>query len=90
MSEFCDNTDCENPNPNPKIYLLMLIKDFDNSLCHWCADCIKRDNDMVLYSELELISVKKIAQPYSTTIRKNYINRFDDLNKLRIYLDKLK
>ncbi len=35
-------------------------------------------------------SVKKIAQPYLSTIRKNYINKFDDLNKLKTYLDKLK
>ncbi len=35
-------------------------------------------------------SIKKNAQPYLATIRKNYIKRFDDLDKLKTYLDKLK
>ncbi len=33
---------------------------------------------------------KKIAQPYLTTIRKNYIAKFDDYQELKDFLDKMK
>ena len=34
-------------------------------------------------------NTKKICQPYLSTIRKNFIKKFNDLNKLKNYLDKL-
>ncbi len=34
-------------------------------------------------------NVKKIAQPYLSTVRKNYIRRFSNLIRLKTYLDKL-
>ena len=47
----CDNTDCKNDDPNPKLFLIQLIKDFNHDVCNWCAECIERDKDMVDITE---------------------------------------
>lgn len=42
-----------------------------------------------LFKRYKFANKKKIAQPYLSTIRKNYIAKFDNIYSLREYLDKL-
>ena len=46
INGYCSNTDC-NESYMPKLYKLELKSDFDNTICYWCSDCIKRDKDMI-------------------------------------------
>ena len=46
-------------------------------------------NSKYVLNRYKFINKKKLAQPYLSTIRKNYIKRFDDLYSLKEYLDKL-
>ena len=50
---YCDNTDCKPPLRIKSLYLTILHEDFNHDACWWCADCIKRDADMVRWSELD-------------------------------------
>lgn len=43
---ICDNTDCSGKDEN-KSKRIILTKEFDSTVCRWCDDCIKRDNDMI-------------------------------------------
>ncbi|KKL24585.1 hypothetical protein LCGC14_2413890 [marine sediment metagenome] len=69
-----------------------------------CYEKDKLESDYIIFIYQNLIFVhnskyvlnrykfenkKKLAQPYLSTIRKNYIKRFDDLYSLKEYLDNL-
>ena len=42
-----------------------------------------------VFNKYKFANKKKLAQPYLSTIRKNYIKKFNDLYSLKEYLDKL-
>lgn len=50
LSEFedliCDNTDCKGTEED-KVFRVVLREEFESTTCNWCADCIRRDNDMI-------------------------------------------
>jgi len=42
-----------------------------------------------ILSKYKFNAPKKLAQPYLTTVSRNYLKKFDDLTDLKEYLDKL-
>lgn len=77
----------------------------ENRVCFAVYEKDKLDSDYIVFIYKDLIFLhrskqilakykcknkKKICKPYLSTIRKNYLEKFSDLNKLKVYLDKLK
>jgi len=44
----------------------------------------------LILSKYKFNEPKRLAQPYLTIVRRNYVMKFSNLQKLKIYLDKIK
>ena len=44
--DYCDNTSCGGFNKR-EVHRVEILPEFEGGTAYWCADCIKRDNDMI-------------------------------------------